>query len=445
MVKILLVEDDLTFCRILENFLSKQGYEVEVKHNLKDALRLLPAFNYDAVLLDYRLPDGTGLELLQEAVKNNKAASFIMMTSFNDIRTAVKTIKAGALDYITKPINPEELTFILKEALNKKKNNHKKPATENLFIDGKSEASKALHQYINLVAPTDLSVIIQGDSGTGKEHLARKIHDLSKRAKSPFIAIDCGALSKELAGSELFGHFKGSFTGALQDKKGLFEAATGGTLFLDEVGNLSYEVQVQLLRALQEKVIQPIGGLKPIQIDVRVITATNDDLIKSVKEGTFREDLYHRLNEFKIKVPSLKERAADLGLFIDHFRTMANAELGRNVESFDPALLNTLLGYDWPGNLRELKNAIRRCVLLTAGPVAGMESLPEEMIMTIEASEPMAMTPTNDLKAVQEINERELIEKTLHEVKYNKTKAAGILNIDRKTLYHKMKKYNING
>ncbi len=291
------------------------------------------------------------------------------------------------------------------------------------------------------MAPTELSVIIQGESGTGKEHVARAIHRQSKRAGKTFAALDCGALSGELAASELFGHVKGAFTGATADKTGQFEAAGGGTLFLDEVGNLDYSVQVKLLRAIQERVIQPVGSTQVIPVDVRILTATNDDVQNSVKKGGFREDLYHRLNEFKINVPPLRSRGDDLLVFTAHFVKTANSELERNVVSLSPEVMAVFRRYDWPGNLRELKNVIRRMVLLTPGDVAGIGSLPEEMMQSV--SQPASLQADSGLRAMNEANEKALIIETLASVKYNKTLAAKLLNIDRKTLYSKIEKYQI--
>jgi two-component system response regulator HydG len=297
---------------------------------------------------------------------------------------------------------------------------------------------------VKLVAPTNMSVLIEGESGTGKENVARTIHQLSPRSKGPFVAVDCGALSKELAGSELFGHIRGSFTGAVTDKIGQFEAAHKGTIFLDEVGNLSYDVQVKLLRAIQERMVQPIGSNKEIRVDVRILTATNDDLAESVRKGEFREDLYHRLNEFKLKVPSVKEREKDLYEFLNFFREAANHELQRNVKTFDDEVLKLFENYDWPGNLREMKNVVKRAVLLSSGDKITLNALPVEMMENIRAMATREKTAgVYDLKALQEVQEREMILKTLQEVRYNKSKAARILNIDRKTLYLKMDKYGI--
>ena len=443
MSKILLVEDDLTFSLILEGFLKNQGYEVEVVHRIKDGIKALNSQPCELLLIDYRLPDGTGFEILEAVRASKKPVPVIMMTSFREVGTAVRAMRLGAFDYITKPVNPDELLMVVQEALHTKETpaTAKNAKTTPLLIQGHSEASQQLYEFIGLVAPTEMSVIIQGESGTGKEYAARTIHRQSKRAEAPFVAIDCGAISGELANSELFGHVKGAFTGALQDKQGLFEAAQGGTVFLDEVGNLSYEIQVKLLRALQERIIQPLGSNKQVNIDVRVITATNEDLATSVKNGEFREDLYHRLNEFKIKVPALRDRGNDLEVFVQHFTNLANQELGRAVNSFAPEVMAIFNAYNWPGNLRELRNVVRRAVLLTPGAVAGKETLPEEMVTAIQGEKVKPEGP--DLKAHQEATERELILKTLQEVKYNKSKAARLLNIDRKTLYLKLAKYNI--
>jgi two-component system response regulator HydG len=444
MAAILLVEDDLTFSRILEGFLSKHGYQITVSNKGKEGLKLFESKAFDMVLLDYRLPEMTGMDVLFEIRKSNQAVPVVIMTSFTDIRTAVKAIKAGAFEYITKPVNPDELLMIVQQALKKEKRAELSlPSVTTQFVQGNSPQAKQLYEFVRLVAPTNMSVLIEGESGTGKENVARMIHQLSPRAKAPFVAVDCGALSKELAGSELFGHVKGAFTGAMLDKMGQFETAHKGTIFLDEVGNLSYDVQVKLLRAIQERIIQPIGSNKDIKVDVRILTATNDDLDESVKKGQFREDLYHRLNEFKLKVPSLKERGDDLYEFVNYFRESANKELGRNVKTFDREVLELFEKYDWPGNLREMKNVVKRSVLLSQGESIRLETIPPEMLESVRQTGKEKMGTVYDLKALQEVQEREMIMKTLQEVRYNKSKAARILNIDRKTLYMKMEKYGI--
>ena len=440
MARILIIEDDRTFSQILEGFLRKHNHDPQIAANVGQSLETLEKQNFELLLVDYRLPDGTGFEVLNHLRDKGLLTPVIIMTSFNDVKTAVKSIQLGATDYITKPVNPDELLMLLNNVLKKPEQRNVNSIEHPDAIKGKSATADKLYEHIALVAPTDMSVIIQGESGTGKEYAARALHMQSKRNDKAFVAIDCGALSKDLAASELFGHAKGAFTGAIADKKGQFEAAHGGTLFLDEVGNLSYEIQIKLLRALQEKVIQPLGTTKNVKVNVRIITATNDDLKNSVSNGSFREDLFHRLNEFKIQLPPLRERGKDLEIFIKHFIEQSNLELERNVKSISPEAKAILLKYDWPGNLRELKNVIKRMVLLTSGEIATEQSLPEEMIFSI-GRDPKPLG--SDLKAINEVNEKSLIQETLLKVKYNKSKAAKLLNIDRKTLYSKMERYEI--
>ncbi|MCE7041927.1 sigma-54 dependent transcriptional regulator [Dyadobacter sp. CY312] len=456
MAHLLLLEDDTTFSKLLSSFLGKHGHQVQVCSNIKEAkAALVKSLDdndpFEVLMLDYRLPDGNSVDFLKQLRSDGIRTPAFVMTSFHDVRTAVNAMQNGAFDYITKPVHPEELLMVLGEALQKSSapasqsaapaRTGKKP--ENLtadFIEGKSKISKQLYEYVRLVAPTDMSVIVLGESGTGKEHVAKSIHRLSKRSKGPFVAIDCGSLSKDLAASELFGHKKGAFTGALQDKIGQFEAADGGTLFLDEIGNLGYDVQIKLLRALQERIIVPIGSTQYVKVDVRLIAATNEDLMASSANGDFRDDLYHRLNEFKIEVPPLRRRGEDLPIFIQHFVDKANEELDRNVQSLSKEVMDVFQKYDWPGNLRELNNVIKRLVLLSKEEVATLNALPAEMISSLEETPKSA---GSDLKALQETHEKEMIEKVLQEVRYNKSKAAKLLNIDRKTLYYKIEKYHI--
>src|SRR5690554_2215127 len=355
-------------------------------------------------------------------------------------------MKQGAFDYVGKPINPDELLHTIKAALSKKES---APATtsptktssgsqENPdFVKGVSSVSKKLQEYIDLVAPTNMSVLIIGDSGTGKEYIARSIHNQSKRKDKPFIPVDCGAIPKDLASSEFFGHLKGSFTGAINDKIGHFEAANGGTIFLDEIGNLSYEVQVQLLRALQERKVKPIGSNKEVEVDIRVIEATNEDLAEAVKNGGFREDLYHRLNEFSIKVPRLAERKDDLMIFANHFLAKANQDLEKNVEGFSDEVIDLFKKHPWYGNIREMNNIIKRCVLLTKSNLITLDVLPQEMLETPEEN-------IKNFSLYSHQNEEQIIREALKETNNNKTKAATLLNIDRKTLYNKLKLYNID-
>ena len=368
------------------------------------------------------------------------------MTGYTDIKTAVSAMKMGAYDYVGKPINPDEILHTIEQSLKKKSNKAEStsetkkentPIPTTSFVKGISSTSDKLHEYINLVSPTNMSVLIIGDSGTGKEYIAHTIHTLSKRKEKPFIAVDCGAIPKELASSEFFGHIKGSFTGAINDKIGHFEAANGGTLFLDEVGNLSYEVQIQLLRALQERKVKPVGSNHEIKVDIRVIAATNEDLTEAVKRGDFREDLYHRLNEFCIQAPRLSERKHDIMIFAHHFLALANDDLEKNIQGFDEEVIELFMNYDWPGNLREMKNTIKRSVLLTKNDFIPSDVLPQEMLSANNSVD-------SSVSYYSKENEETAIRTALERAGFNKSKAAKLLNIDRKTLYNKLKLYSID-
>lgn len=467
--KILVIDDDVPFCEMLKTFLTKKGYIVSNAFSSTEAEQCINEGCYDIVLTDVRLPDSNGLELLKYIKSKCRTAQVILMTGYTEIKTAVNAMKLGAFDYVAKPINPDEILLTIKQALERKASMDSgevvKPKVKKAlvseevdtdevelelsYVRGESSVSTQLHEYIDLVAPTNMSVLIIGDSGTGKENIAHSIHLKSKRKDKPYIAVDCGAIPKDLASSEFFGHIKGSFTGAVTDKVGHFEAANGGTIFLDEVGNLSYEVQVQLLRALQERKVKPVGSSNEIDVDIRVIAATNEDLPKAVREGEFREDLYHRLNEFGIVAPRLADRGADILMFAMHFLNESNIELEKKVKKFSSEVECIFLTYDWPGNLREMKNIIKRSVLLTRGEVIEKEVLPQEIL--VPKSEMISSSNTSlsndsiedDLKLFSSRNEEQAIRTALEKVKFNKTKAAQVLGIDRKTLYNKMKLYNI--
>jgi len=447
--KILLIEDDVAFCKMLETFLSKKGYEVISAFAAGEAYKILANHAVDLVITDVRLPDDDGLSILKHIKEDYNNIPVILMTGYAEVNKAVEAMKEGAFDYISKPVRPDELLKIVDKALQAEAEEEPKtskkapksataaPQAPTGFIKGVSDASAKLNQYIDLVAPTNMSILITGDSGTGKEYVAKSIHDKSKRQAQPFIAVDCGAIPKEIAGSEFFGHVKGSFTGAVNDKVGHFEAANGGTLFLDEIGNLSYELQVQLLRALQERKIKPVGSNNEIAVDIRVVAATNEDLEEAVKEGDFREDLYHRLNEFSIEVPRLRERQEDLMLFINLFLDQANKELEKEVEGFSPDAVEALIQYSWPGNLRELKNIVKRMVLLAPAAVIPKELLPREIRVA------MIEDKKDDYALFNAKNEQERILDALEKTGGNKSKAARLLDIDRKTLYNKLKQYDI--
>lgn len=439
MLSILIVEDDITFSLMLTTWLGKKGFVVRSSSSVSDAKRKLGEEAFDLVISDLRLPDSDGIDLLKWLKNTHPSLPLIMMTSYAEIQTAVQAMKLGAADYIAKPLNPDELLGKIKELVRVEE---KAPArvpvssAPDLYIEGQSQAARQLYEHVRLVAPTDMSVLVTGASGTGKEYIARRIHEQSNRSKAPFVAVDCGAIPKELAASEFFGHVKGSFTGAIENKTGAFVAAQGGTIFLDEIGNLTYEVQVQLLRALQERKVKPIGSNQEIAINVRLISATNENLRQAIEKGDFREDLYHRINEFTIRIPDLKERKEDLLLFANHFLDLANSELQKDIIGFDNDTMQLFQSYSWPGNLRQMKNVIKYATLLATGRYITRKELPEEL------TENLSSHTNIQLKNVE--HERDLIRKALQECGNNKTRAAQLLGIDRKTLYNKLKIYQLD-
>jgi two-component system, NtrC family, response regulator HydG len=444
MATILLIEDDINFCKLLEKFLAKNNYAVITAFSAEEAKIKIKIQKFDLIITDLRLPNYDGIELMSEFKILFPSIPVVLMTGYSDVITAVKAIKNGASDYISKPFNPDEVLLVIANALKTSETISPKKTTpkpngitqklENDFVLGISPASKKLKEYIDLVSPTTMSVLIVGESGTGKEVIAKTIHQKSAQKNNPFIAVDCGAIPKELAASEFFGHVKGSFTGAVVDKIGYFEAANGGTLFLDEIGNLSYENQIQLLRALQERKIKPVGSNKEIEVDIRIITATNEDLREAVKNGNFREDLYHRINEFSIQSPSLVDRAEDLMVFSDYFLEKANAQLNKNCIGFSDEVIAVFLRYNWPGNLRELQNTIKRATLLSSGSFIEKKALPAEFFMEENKK-------NNDFSL--SVNERNAIIEALDQTKNNKSEAARLLKINRKTLYNKLSFYDI--
>ncbi len=469
MKKILIVDDEISVCTLLTRFLSKNGYNVQSCTSGAEAIRLLKNEQFDIVLCDYHLQDINGKELFEKIQPLYPDIIVIFITGYADVRVAVDLIKNGAYHYLSKPLYPDEILKIIDNAskegsrpIRAAESEIKAPelkadpeaAPSDDYVIGESEASKHLFEHVNLVAPTDYSVIIYGETGTGKEALAHLIHQRSNRRNGPFIAIDCGSLSKELAASELFGHEKGAFTGALHAKEGAFEQAEGGTVFLDEISNLSYEVQVYLLRSLQEKSIRRVGGVKTQKVDIRIIVASNENLYDSVLSKNFREDLYHRLNEFTLKVPALREREEDIPLFVNSFLASACKELNKNIPGISESVWELLLAYNWPGNIRELKNLIRRsCLLTPSGKEISHKSLPLELLNSknMSAFQPHLLgngaapgeQDTIDydpsLKSAATLGEQKRIMEVLQQVKFNKTKAAEILNIDRKTLYNKLR------
>lgn len=511
MQKILIIDDDRDMCLLLKRFLTRHGFEVLESYSGKKALELLDTVQPDLVMCDFRLEDMEGNVLLGKIKERYPQVPVIIITGYSDIKIAVEVMKMGAYDYITKPLFPDEILITIKKALaaadthdtgavhEKSKAVSAAPAVpvpapvssgadrkqtlvhSGDYIFGDSTVFKQLLKQIDLVGPTNYSVIIYGESGSGKEAIAQEIHKRSKRKNKPFIAIDCGALSKELAGSELFGHEKGSFTGALNQKTGSFELANGGTIFLDEVANLSYDIQVSLLRVVQERKMRRVGGVKDIELDVRIIIASNEKLWDAARKGKFREDLYHRFNEFTIDVPPLRQRPDDIMLFANHFLAQTNDELGKNIRRFSAEVENIFRNYVWYGNLRELRNVIKRATLLSDGEQIEPSSLPFEIshfsklqfdgnataaqapqpAPVVAAPQPQPAAPVYQParpveEAVDAVNrglgettlkgasidaEYEMILKALKKVNFNKSKAAKLLNIDRKTLYNKMKQY----
>jgi two-component system response regulator HydG len=459
--RVLIIDDDMDMCTLLSRFLSRNGYETEVAYSGQKGLTKFEEENFDAVLCDFRLGNMDGKEVLLSVKKIKPDAIVLIITGYSDIKTAIDVIKQGAFDYITKPLIPDEVLSVLNKALEQPaqaqddKANAIKPKVpgkyqKQEFLIGEAPATKDLYQQIEIVAPTNYSIILYGESGTGKEVIAKTIHRLSHRKDKPFVAMDCGTLSKELAGSELFGHVKGAFTGASSDKEGHFELANGGTLFLDEVGNLSVDIQAALLRVIQERKFKRVGGNKEMDVDVRIIVASNENLQDAYQKGKFREDLYHRFNEFSINLPPLRNRRPDVPAFADFFLQKTNDELGKDVKGFEPDVIEMFLKYSWPGNLREFRNVVRRAVLLTQGELISPKTLPWEITNTNPltatqepAKEQTTITIKKDigLKGAASKAEYETIMNVLKEVKFNKKKAAEVLNIDRKTLYNKLKSY----
>ena len=469
----LIIDDDIDLCLLLSRFLNKNGFETSSAHSGAKGIALYDPANFDVVICDYRLDDMDGIKLIKGLKAKDPHVSILVITGYSDIKTAVEVIKLGAFDYITKPLIPDEVLSILNNRLSKSEEktaagstasengaNVKKKANPD-FYKGKSPASVFLHEQANIVASTNYSVLLYGESGTGKEVIASLIHDMSERANKPFVALDCGTLSRELAGSELFGHVKGSFTGAIQDKEGHFELAEGGTLFLDEVGNLSPGVQAALLRVIQERKFKRVGGNKEVPTDVRIIVASNENLSEAHRKGKFREDLYHRLNEFSIHLPPLRERREDIMPLSEFFLEQSNKETKKNISGFNEDVLNIFLEYNWPGNLREFRNVVRRAVLLTpSDSKITVTALPQEIVSYHATAShhqqhpfeqavphfdglthPESFPSKDPLKGAASRAEFYTIMSVMQQVNFNKKKAAELLKIDRKTLYNKLKSF----
>ncbi|WP_194778381.1 sigma-54-dependent transcriptional regulator [Pararhodonellum marinum] len=470
MKNILIIDNQISICNLLNKFLTKNNYDVETTSNAIHALEILREKHFDLTIIEYHLPDISGIKILDRIQKICPKTEVIFMSSQVTLKNAVCVIQKGALNFISKPLNPDELLEAIKsstgksgpkevnEAVPKEELNVLDPITDLGLIFGQCRKTTEMLNKIKRVGDTKYSVIIQGETGTGKESIARLLHAYSPRKVMPFIAVDCGSLSKEIAGSELFGHEKGAFTGAISQKVGFFEQANGGTIFLDEIANLSLDIQMALLRALQEKVIRRIGGDKEIPTDVRVITATNENLLEKSKNSFFREDLYFRLSEYVLKVPALRERKSELPLFIDFFLKQTSEELKSPKLKLSMEVEARLQEYHWPGNLRELKNVIRgMCLFPGEDNLIQKETLPDHILQSIHGIQKNQSLQVNG-KEVQELfpsfDEYDLrstalkaeysrIIEVMKKVHFNKTKAAQILNIHRKTLYSKLKLMNI--
>lgn len=463
MAKILCIDDDHDLCTLLKRFLGKNGHEVEVAYSGNSGLKMFTSEEFDLVLCDFRLPDKDGLEMIRALKKIKPYVPIILVTAYSDVKIAVQVVKMGAFEYVAKPILPDEILMTVDKALesaSRLESVHnemiesgsaaaqQRPASDTQleYVVGESQLSKQAQNLIELVAPTDMTVILLGESGTGKEVAARAIHHYSKRNGKPFLAVDCGALSQELAGSELFGHKKGAFTGAVVDKRGYFQLANGGTLFLDEIGNLSYENQIKLLRVLQERKVRMIGDEKDMDVDIRLIVATNENLKRKMLEGSFRQDIFFRLHEFSISLPTLRERREDIKVFTEYFLDLANRQLNKNVTGVEDEVYEKFLNYPWPGNLRELKNIVKRCALFAEKGKISVKDLPPEIvhpiIMQMEDS-PMDDEEVTDLKTAADRAERSAILNALVKTNFNKSKTAELLRVDRKTLYNKMNSLGI--
>jgi two-component system response regulator HydG len=459
--RILIIDDDIDICTVLSRLLNNNGFEADIAFTASAGLSKFKDGNFDTVITDYRLGEKSGHDVLINIKKMKPETIVIIITGYAHIKTAVEVMKSGAYDYISKPLIPDEVLNLLSkvssdaqstsgDVMTTQLQKMADPGTKEAYLTGRSKVAQHMYNQVEIVAPTNYSVILYGETGTGKEVIAESIHSKSPRAQHPFVAIDCGAISGELAASTLFGHVKGAFTGAIYDKEGHFESANHGTIFLDEVSNLSYETQAILLRVIQERKFKKLGGLKEIDLDIRIIVASNENLQEAVHNGRFREDLYHRFNEFTLHIPALRNRGEDIPLFANYFLEKSNKELNKNITGFESDVLDVFLKYSWPGNLRELRNVVRRAVLLTKSGEISMSGLPYEIVHPLESpvvrteshgSSPGSTRTDFDLKDASSRAEYETIMNVLRRVNFNKSKAAEILKIDRKTLYNKIKSY----
>jgi two-component system response regulator HydG len=446
--KILVVDDEQSHRTMLRAVLTKEGYDISEADDGNSAVKAVEDESFDLILMDIRMTDMDGIEAMGEIKKMSPSIPIIMMTAYASVKTAVEALKSGAYDYLTKPLDIDELKILIKKALE-----YYRLQEENVFLKerladrfnfsriiGKSRRMKELFENLSLVAPSDATILIYGESGTGKELVANAIHQNSPRAQKPFIKVSCAALPETLLESELFGHERGAFTGALARKAGRFQLADGGTLFLDEVNVMSSTTQVKLLRVLQEREFEPLGSTKTIHVDIRLITATNKDLEDEVKEGRFREDLFYRLNVVPIHLPPLRDRKEDIPLLADHFSKLFQEKNKKSIKGFLPKTIDTLMRYDWPGNIRELENVMERAILLCRGEYLSPQDLPPPFQGEQIGEQPIVSIPPG---MTLEALEKEAIIQTLEETGGNRTQTAQILGISRKTLQNKHKEYGL--
>ena len=444
---ILVVDDEKDICKALSILLTKEGYSVKEAYNGEEALELIKKENFDVIMTDIRMEKVDGFEVLKQAQKISPETSVLMMTAFASVGSAVEAMRAGAVDYITKPFINDEIRLTIRRLIEsrnlqmenlilRRELSQRPPAFTNII--GTSDAIQKIFSIMEKVIPTKSNILITGESGTGKGMVAEAIHESGPRKDKPFISINCGAIPENLLESELFGHKKGSFTSAIEDKKGLITMANGGTLFLDEVGELPPSLQVKLLHVIQTKELTPVGDTRVITVDIRIIAATNADIMQRVKEGKFREDLFYRLNVIEIKMPPLRDRKDDMPLLIKHYIAVFAKETGKNIKDIDYEAMQALLAYDWPGNIRELRNTIERAVVLADGEVITIHDLTDKFrTMDIEG------VSASSLRQALDHFEMEYVRRSLAESKGNKEATAAKLGIDLATLYRKLKKLKI--